>query len=405
MTRSGLRLLFLLLFSVTLLGCRLIAQDAPTPTVQATATLLPSATAGVAASATAEPEITPTLAQAPVATATATTAAPAQPTATATVSQPQGVDRRLSFAAGETSAAVENAVVRGTQDRYVLGAQAGQTMQVQITSLEDNAAFLVYGPDGQALKDESEETVMEWAHVLPETGDYEIVVVPVRGNATYRLVVTIPPLVEAEATRIQFAPDMTATMIEGRLEAGERALYVLSAAEEQDMSVSVSSEGDRATVGVYGEDGTVFLPQSATQTGLHIAALPASMDYFVEVVAADTAVDYILVVGVSALADLPERIRFEPGATSATVSGTLQAGGDLDRYILSAAEGQRITIDALPPDAPLSVYLQSEDSVDFFFATEGQLVAELPRTLDYVLSVSTPNAAGMVDYELHIAIE
>jgi hypothetical protein len=377
-----------------------------------------TATPDRAATLTAEPsatlQATPTLAEERVATATATARTPAEETAAAILtatpasSGPQGVDERISFAPGATSAAVENAVVRGAQDRYTLEAQAGQTMRVAVSSLEDNATFQVFAPDGQELQGAATGENGVWEQVLSQSGDYTIAVSSIRGNASYHMEVTIPPLTPepaVEPTRILFEPDMTAALIEGHLDGGSRVTYVLGAVEEQQLSVSVSSPDESVIMAVTGEDGTVFLPLDAEKSGLYIVALPATMDYLIELVATGAGTDYQLVASASPLADLPERIEFDSGASSVTVSGALDVGGDLDNYILHAAAGHTVTVELFPPDGPLNVYLQSEDGADFYFATEGVLVAELTRTLDYVLTVSTPNAAGPTDYELRISIE
>jgi hypothetical protein len=100
--------------------------------------------------------------------------------------------RRIQFAPGKDYAIVRDAVVRGTRDTYLLGAQKGQVMKVQIESVEDNAVFDVVTPStstGQRriLKQEA----VFWSGKLPQTGDYQIVVGSIRGNATYKLTVTI----------------------------------------------------------------------------------------------------------------------------------------------------------------------------------------------------------------------
>jgi len=51
--------------------------------------------------------------------------------------------QRVKFARGRTTAVLKGAVVRGTNDRYLLGAREGQTMIVHITSVEKNAVFYV----------------------------------------------------------------------------------------------------------------------------------------------------------------------------------------------------------------------------------------------------------------------
>lgn len=98
--------------------------------------------------------------------------------------------RRIRFARGSTSKTIEDAVVRGTRDRYLIGARAGQTLTVRITSLEDNAVFDVYRAGSRRPLDGAQETT-DWSGELPRNGDYVIDVGTTRGNATYTLEVTI----------------------------------------------------------------------------------------------------------------------------------------------------------------------------------------------------------------------
>jgi hypothetical protein len=105
---------------------------------------------------------------------------------------PKGKTQRVRFARGRTTAVLKGAVVRGTQDRYILGARSGQTMIVHITSREKNAVFAILGPDATALEGAEEGTdATDWTGTLPVNGDYSIWVSPSRGNATYTLEVTI----------------------------------------------------------------------------------------------------------------------------------------------------------------------------------------------------------------------
>ncbi len=105
---------------------------------------------------------------------------------------PRGKTQRVKFARGRTTAVLKGAVVRGTNDRYVLGARAGQTMIVHITAREKNAVFTILGPDGTALEGTQEGVdAIDWTGELPLSGDYSIWVSPSRGNATYTLEVTI----------------------------------------------------------------------------------------------------------------------------------------------------------------------------------------------------------------------
>lgn len=103
-----------------------------------------------------------------------------------------GVTKRIKFAKGRSSATVSGAVVRGDRDIYLIRAKAEQMMTVRITSREDNAVFQVQGPDGEFLQDAGEEDDAKMVtNTLPFDGDYKIIVGGTRGNATYRLTVSI----------------------------------------------------------------------------------------------------------------------------------------------------------------------------------------------------------------------
>lgn len=105
----------------------------------------------------------------------------------------EGVKKRIRFPRGSNSTVVEGAVIRGEQDRYILGARARQTMTVSITSVEDNAVFHIYQPGAKKTLEGAAEAqdAKHWRGELPATGDYTIVVAGTRGNATYRLSVKI----------------------------------------------------------------------------------------------------------------------------------------------------------------------------------------------------------------------
>lgn len=106
---------------------------------------------------------------------------------TITVSAQSDRTIRIRFARGRTTKVIKDAVVRGTRDRYLLRASAGQTLIVHITSLENNAVFDVRAPRGRTLAEEA----TDWTGELPRSGDYVISVGGTRGNASYTLEVTI----------------------------------------------------------------------------------------------------------------------------------------------------------------------------------------------------------------------
>jgi hypothetical protein len=110
--------------------------------------------------------------------------------ATCAFAAQKGLTKRVRFPRGRTTAVLKNSVVRGTVDRYLLGARKGQQIIVHITSVENNAVFDIYTPQGGTLAGEGEDST-DWSGTLPEDGDYIIEVGGTRGNATYTLEVTI----------------------------------------------------------------------------------------------------------------------------------------------------------------------------------------------------------------------
>ncbi len=103
-----------------------------------------------------------------------------------------GITKRVKFAKGRSSATFSNAVIRGERDTYLVGAKAGQRMTVRVTALENNAAFQIENPDGEYLEGAGEEDDATSVSLsLPDSGDYRIIVGGTRGNASYRLTVSI----------------------------------------------------------------------------------------------------------------------------------------------------------------------------------------------------------------------
>ena len=103
-----------------------------------------------------------------------------------------GITKRVKFAKGKSSVTLSNAVIRGEQDTYILGARSGQRMTVKVTALENNAAFQIKGPDGAYLDGAGEmDDATNVTITLPSTGDYRIIVGGTRGNASYKLTVSI----------------------------------------------------------------------------------------------------------------------------------------------------------------------------------------------------------------------
>jgi hypothetical protein len=87
------------------------------------------------------------------------------------------------------SKTVSGSVVRGRQSGHIVTAKAGQTLEVSVTSAEDNAVFQIYLPGEKGTLPGAGETddAKKFSGKVPTDGDYLIVVAPTRGNTTYKL--------------------------------------------------------------------------------------------------------------------------------------------------------------------------------------------------------------------------
>ncbi len=111
----------------------------------------------------------------------------------------------IQFATGKSSATVSDSVERAANATYTFAAKAGQTAEVGIKSLEDNAVFVIFLPGATTTKGDggidvkgptlpgidADEGSTHWSGALPSDGTYFVTVAGTRGNATYELTVSI----------------------------------------------------------------------------------------------------------------------------------------------------------------------------------------------------------------------
>jgi len=95
----------------------------------------------------------------------------------------------LLVACSRESKTVSGSVIRGERARHTVNARAGQTLEVNVTSEEDNAVFQIYLPGEKGTLPAAGETddAKKFSGKVPTDGEYVIVVGPTRGNATYKL--------------------------------------------------------------------------------------------------------------------------------------------------------------------------------------------------------------------------
>lgn len=100
--------------------------------------------------------------------------------------------KRIKFAKGKSSATVKDSVLRDEVHYYLLKINKGQKMTVKITAVEKNASFRILKPSGEYVDGAGEmDDPKSWSGDISESGDYKIEVGADRGNAAYRLTVSV----------------------------------------------------------------------------------------------------------------------------------------------------------------------------------------------------------------------
>ena len=116
-----------------------------------------------------------------------------------------GIKPEVRFVKGAASTVVQGNVVQGDRDVWRVAANAGQTLRVDLVAPERNAVFQAYAPGARMGRDEAGwsfagktlpgaaegQDARSLVAKLPTTGMYLIVVGGVRGNAGYRMTVSI----------------------------------------------------------------------------------------------------------------------------------------------------------------------------------------------------------------------
>ena len=233
---------------------------------------------------TAPATSTPTQPPSPTPQATETSIPPTETTRAPTSTPGQPAPTRIHFAAGATSATVTGHLPASGSDLYVLSAQAGQTMMVDLSFTQGRAILVIWGADGTVLMSDHAEA-SSFRGVLPSTQDYFIHIKGRPEGATdYSLQVTIPPVATSQpgpsAERIHFASGASSATVTGHLQASGSAEYVLSAQAGQTMTVDLSFTQGRAILAIWGADGNVLMTDHA-QASYFSGTLPTTQDYYI----------------------------------------------------------------------------------------------------------------------------
>lgn len=207
---------------------------------------------------------------------------------------PGSATERITFAPGTISATINSTVTDPVHRKYLVRAQAGQTLKVQLTSAQPTTSFSVVGvSSGQTLKGFG-DSGNNWAGVLPQTQDYLIEIVTLEYSSTsFTLYVEVPPATSPTPSpivtpeRINFAPGAISATVSGSTSAIAPARYVLRANGGQQMNVTLAADNTNAYITVIGpSSGNVAAASAITQNWSSV--LPTTGDYIIEVLNSGT---------------------------------------------------------------------------------------------------------------------
>lgn len=222
-------------------------------------------------------------------TLTVTVPPPSQPTPAV---QPTAAPDRITFAAGGSSATRSGNLPAGGMKSYILGLQAGQTLDVTTMAKPGEVAVVVYGADGTVLQS-GMGTLPSFNGPIPTTQDYLIDVKAGPSATGYSMTVTVPPVnpPAPAAQRVSFPAGGTSATRNGTLAANSSAKYVLALNAGKTFLVSTSGSPYPVAISVYGADGTVLISPMGSVPSFE-GTIPSTQDYFVDVIAGEGPTNY-----------------------------------------------------------------------------------------------------------------
>lgn len=327
---------------------------------------------------------------------------------------------RIVFAPGETGAKIDATIVEHGVDYYVLQAQQGQVMSVEITSPNNDVLLSVVGEDGTPLK-RYQNGPPAWTRQLAATQDYIIYAVSVGPGTPYTLRVQVAPLEPENAERVEFATGATLTTRSGELPAGGIKQYVLRATAGQVMEVKTTGYDAPVNFTVRSPGGEMWtgdLSGSEVHIYTTLIALPEDGDYvvtlWVPAGAGATQYDVTFTLNVTAPpspSEPPERVEFAPGATSAQRNSLLPTGPGLQQYVLGASAGQTLTVELTSDDVPLSLTIESPTGTRWIPAAipdngfRSVQTVTLPETGDYIVTLTKADHTPSTNYRIVFTIQ
>lgn len=196
---------------------------------------------------------------------------------------------------------------------------------------------------------------------------------------------------------IHFSRGATSQVIQGKLNANSSRYYVLYAQANQLLQVSLTPQSG-LSLSVTGLDGNV-LKNSYTGGAAFRGTLPGTQYYVLDVSSGNNAITYTMDV------NIPARISFSSGATSASVNGTLAANSN-QYYILTANKNQAMQVQVTPQQGlKLAVYGVDGAVLQSGMSGAASFSGTIPSSQDYILELSpTSSSSNAISYTLQVTI-
>lgn len=311
------------------------------------------------------------------------------------------------FASGASSINLTGSTVNGYLFAYALNCAEGQTMTASLNQLPSTATIDIYGLNtGTVLQAAS--NVNNWTGILPETQDYIIEVVPTAGqvvnfnlgvSCTSTAGVVINPPVNTGGSiggNIVFAPNMTAAVMQGTINPGQRIVYTIQASQYQAMTLKVESTNKDVTLEVYGPTGILAFDPAKLyanwQWVLHQTGL-----YTIKLVGGAYTEAYTLTTKVA------KQFAFPSGKHTITIYGTNHAGYIQSYGIeLGALDVITVSLDVPSTKAYLDIYGIQTGALLSFSAHATSWTGTLPATQEYVIEV-IPTGGYLTSYGLTVS--
>ncbi len=209
----------------------------------------------------------------------------------ATANAPVESSTRVNFAPGGTRTALDGSVGAGKVDEYVVGAMAGQIMQVTLTPLSGVVFLDIRGADGTNLIPDGAQWTQFWSS-LPTTQDYKIRVISAGAAQSYSINIVIPAM-------IVFGAGEDSQTIHGHVGANTMVDYLIYVHGGQEMHLTVTTPGVQVALSVTGmNDGQPYLRYVAEATDWTFT-VPTMQYYKISVVTIGPATDFTLKVEVN----------------------------------------------------------------------------------------------------------